>query len=115
MIGVLVGNAGISADCLVLSQRPSLLAVAIGVFLLAAAMAMSQGIYATLVRVKMPQRFRGRVFAINQAITWSTLPIGCAVIEPLAVGWFSPLLASGGPLAGSVGAVLGVGEGRGAR
>jgi hypothetical protein len=53
------------------------------------------------------------VFAINQTITWSTLPIGFAVLAPLAVGWFSPLLAPGGALAGSVGSVLGTGEGRG--
>ena len=35
------------------------------------------------------------------------------MLAPLAVGWFSPLLAPGGALTGSVGAVLGTGEGRG--
>jgi amino acid adenylation domain-containing protein len=113
MVGVLVGNVGIALGCLVMGLRPSLLVVAAGVFLLAAAMAVSQGIYATLVQVKVPQRYHGRVFAINQTITWSTLPIGFAVLAPLAVGWFSPLLAPGGALAGSVGSVLGTGEGRG--
>ncbi|MDQ7802937.1 amino acid adenylation domain-containing protein [Amycolatopsis sp. A133] len=113
MVGVLAGNVGIALGCLVMGLRPSLAVVAAGVFLLAAAMAVSQGIYATLVQVKVPQRFHGRVFAINQTITWSTLPIGFAVLAPLAVGWFSPLLAPGGALAGSVGTVLGTGEGRG--
>ncbi|WIV54660.1 non-ribosomal peptide synthetase/MFS transporter [Amycolatopsis nalaikhensis] len=113
MVGVLVGNVGIALGSLVMGLRPSLVVVAAGVFLLAAAMAVSQGIYATLVQVKVPQRFHGRVFAINQTITWSTLPIGFAVLAPLAVGWFSPLLAPGGALAGSVGSVLGTGEGRG--
>jgi surfactin synthase thioesterase subunit/MFS family permease len=113
MVGVLVGNVGIALGSLVMGLRPSLIVVAAGVFLLAAAMAVSQGIYATLVQVKVPQRYHGRVFAINQTITWSTLPIGFAVLAPLAVGWFSPLLAPGGALAGSVGAVLGTGEGRG--
>ncbi len=113
MVGVLVGNVGIALGCLVMGLRPSLIVVAAGVFLLAAAMAVSQGIYATLVQVKVPQRYHGRVFAINQTITWSTLPIGFAVLAPLAVGWFSPLLAPGGALAGSVGSVLGTGEGRG--
>ncbi|MFJ1759828.1 amino acid adenylation domain-containing protein [Amycolatopsis sp. NPDC088138] len=113
MVGVLVGNVGIALGCLVMGLRPSLFVVAAGVFLLAAAMAVSQGIYATLVQVKVPQRYHGRVFAINQTITWSTLPIGFAVLAPLAVGWFSPLLAPGGALAGSVGSVLGTGEGRG--
>ncbi|WP_326949873.1 amino acid adenylation domain-containing protein [Amycolatopsis sp. NBC_01307] len=113
MVGVLAGNVGIALGCLVMGLRPSLIVVAAGVFLLAAAMAVSQGIYATLVQVKVPQRYHGRVFAINQTITWSTLPIGFAVLAPLAVGWFSPLLAPGGALAGSVGSVLGTGEGRG--
>ncbi|WP_037305805.1 non-ribosomal peptide synthetase/MFS transporter [Amycolatopsis orientalis] len=113
MVGVLVGNVGIALGSLVMGLRPSLIVVAAGVFLLAAAMSVSQGIYATLVQVKVPQRFHGRVFAINQTITWSTLPIGFAVLAPLAVGWFSPLLAPGGALTGSVGAVLGTGETRG--
>ncbi|MET8846329.1 amino acid adenylation domain-containing protein [Amycolatopsis sp. NPDC004625] len=113
MVGVLAGNVGIALGSLVMGLRPSLVVVAAGVFLLAAAMAVSQGIYATLVQVKVPQRYHGRVFAINQTITWSTLPIGFAVLAPLAVSWFSPLLAPGGALTGSVGAVLGTGEGRG--
>jgi surfactin synthase thioesterase subunit len=113
MVGVLVGNVGIAVGSLVMGLRPSLVVVAAGVFLLAASMAVSQGIYATLVQVKVPQRYHGRVFAINQTITWSTLPIGFAVLAPLAVGWFSPLLTPDGALAGSVGAVLGTGEGRG--
>ncbi|MDX3192679.1 amino acid adenylation domain-containing protein [Streptomyces sp. MN03-5084-2B] len=113
MAGVLFGNVGISLGCLVMGLRPSLAVVAAGVFLMAAAMALSQGIYATLVQVKVPQRFHGRVFAINQTITWSTLPLGFAVLAPLAVGWFTPLLAPGGALAGTAGAVLGVGDGRG--
>ncbi|MET8998776.1 amino acid adenylation domain-containing protein [Amycolatopsis sp. NPDC004169] len=113
MVGVLSGNVGIALGSLVMGLRPSLVVVAAGVFLLAAAMAVSQGIYATLVQVKVPQRYHGRVFAINQTITWSTLPIGFAVLAPLAVGWFSPLLAPGGALSGTVGTVLGTGEGRG--
>ncbi|MCR6482002.1 amino acid adenylation domain-containing protein [Amycolatopsis sp. OK19-0408] len=113
MVGVLAGNVGIALGSLVMGLRPSLVVVAAGVFLLAAAMAVSQGIYATIVQVKVPQRYHGRVFAINQTITWSTLPIGFAVLAPLAVGWFTPLLRPDGALAGSVGAVLGTGEGRG--
>lgn len=113
MIGVLFGNVGIAAGCLVMGLRPSLTVVAVGLFLMAAAMSVSQGIYATLIQVKVPQRFHGRVFAINQTITWSTLPIGFAVLAPLAVRWFEPLLARDGALAGSVGAVIGAGPGRG--
>ena len=31
----------------------------------------------------MPQRFHGRVFALNQTIAWSTLPIGFALLAPV--------------------------------
>ncbi|SFB44018.1 amino acid adenylation domain-containing protein [Amycolatopsis marina] len=113
MIGVLLGNVGIATGCFIMGLHPSVTVAAIGVFLLAMAMSVSQGIYATLVQVKVPQRFHGRVFAFNQTITWSTLPIGFAVLAPLAVHWFEPLLQPGGTLAGSVGELIGTGTGRG--
>ena len=76
-------------------------------------MTRAQGIYATLVQVKVPQRFHGRVFSLNQAISWSTLPVGFALLGPWAVSVLEPLLRPGGALAGSVGAVIGTGDGRG--
>lgn len=41
------------------------------------------------------------------------MPLGYALAGPLADRVFSPLLMPGGALAGTVGAVLGIGEGRG--
>jgi amino acid adenylation domain-containing protein len=113
MVGVLLGNAGMALGCLIAGLSPSLVVVMSGIFLLGACMALSQGIYATIVQVKVPQRYHGRVFAINQTITWSTLPIGFALLAPLAVAAFEPLLAADGALAGTVGQVIGTGEGRG--
>ncbi len=113
MIGVLVGNMGIATGCLIMGLRPVFVVVAVGVFLMAMSMSMSQGIYATIVQVKVPQRFHGRVFALNQTITWSTLPLGFALLAPLAVGLFEPMMVPGGSLADSVGQLLGTGEGRG--
>ncbi|MBG0832464.1 amino acid adenylation domain-containing protein [Planomonospora sp. ID67723] len=113
MVGVLLGNLGTAAGCLIMGLRPSLAVVAFGAFWLGAAMSVSQGIYVTLVQVKVPQRFHGRVLALNQAISWSTLPIGFALLAPLATSLFDPLLRPDGALADSVGAVLGTGDGRG--
>ncbi|MFC4061556.1 amino acid adenylation domain-containing protein [Planomonospora corallina] len=113
MVGVFLGNLGMAAGCLVMGLRPSLVVVAAGVFCLAMAMVISQGTYVTLVQVKVPQRFHGRVLALNQAISWSTLPLGFAVLAPLATALFDPMLRPGGVLAGSVGAVIGTGDGRG--
>ena len=46
-------------------------------------------------------------------IAWSVSPLGILVAAPLADGVFKPLLAAGGPLASTVGRVMGVGPGRG--
>ncbi len=74
---------------------------------------MVNGIYTTIVHVKVPQRFHGRVFALNTLIAWSTLPIGWAVAGPYAARALDPLLARHGALAGTVGRVIGTGNGRG--
>ena len=113
MIGVLVGNFGTAIGCFLIGVNPSVIAIGFGVFWMAMAMTTAQGIYATIVQVKVPQRYHGRVFALNQTITWSTLPIGFALVAPGATALFEPMFAPGGALAGSVGALIGVGPGRG--
>ncbi len=46
-------------------------------------------------------------------IGWSTLPISYLLAGPLADKVFEPALVAGGPLASSVGQLVGVGTGRG--
>jgi uncharacterized membrane protein len=46
-------------------------------------------------------------------VAWSTIPLGLVVVAPLVIGLFEPMLAPGGALASTVGAVIGVGDGRG--
>jgi DHA3 family macrolide efflux protein-like MFS transporter len=57
---------------------------------------------------------QGRVFAIRQAFIQATPLLAYLLTGPLTDGIFEPLLQAGGPLAGSVGQVIGVGSGRGA-
>ncbi|MFG2058176.1 amino acid adenylation domain-containing protein [Micromonospora sp. NPDC048930] len=113
MIGVLIANLGTAIGCVLIGLDGSLAMICVGVFGLALAMTTAQSIYATIVQVKVPQRFHGRVFSLNQTIAWSTLPIGFALLAPGATALFEPMLAPGGALAGSVGAVIGTGPGRG--
>ncbi|WDZ82471.1 non-ribosomal peptide synthetase/MFS transporter [Micromonospora cathayae] len=113
MIGVLVGNLGTAVGCVIIGMDASVVVIAAGAFWLAMSMTTAQSIYATIVQVKVPQRYHGRVFSLNQTISWSTLPIGFALLAPAATALFEPMLAPGGALAGSVGAVIGTGEGRG--
>ncbi len=57
---------------------------------------------------------QGRVFAMRRMITWPTMPFGVSDRWSLADRIFRPLLMESGALANSVGAVIGVGPGRGA-
>ncbi len=57
---------------------------------------------------------QGRVFAIRQAFIQATPLLAYLLTGPLTDKVFEPLLKVGGPLAGSVGQIIGVGTGRGA-
>ncbi|WP_431878862.1 non-ribosomal peptide synthetase/MFS transporter [Micromonospora marina] len=113
MIGVLIGNLGTAIGCVLIGLDASVAMICVGFCWLAMSMTTAQSIYATIVQVKVPQRFHGRVFSLNQTISWSTLPIGFALLAPGATALFEPMLAPGGALAGTVGAVIGTGPGRG--
>jgi hypothetical protein len=62
---------------------------------------------------KVPLALQGRVFAVRRVTSQAALPLAYALAGPLADGVFEPLMAQGGGLAGTLGAVLGVGPGRG--
>ncbi|MBT8227567.1 MAG: amino acid adenylation domain-containing protein [Dactylosporangium sp.] len=93
--------------------RASEVVVAGGAFGMAFFLMLVNGIYTTIVQVKVPQRFHGRVFAMNIVIAFSTIPLAQGVLAPLGSKLAERLMASGGGLAGSVGAVIGTGPGRG--
>jgi DHA3 family macrolide efflux protein-like MFS transporter len=64
-------------------------------------------------RTKVPLEMQGRIFALNRMVVTLALVLGVGLAGPLADGLFEPLMAAGGPLAGSVGQLIGVGPGRG--
>lgn len=113
MRGVQVSALLLGGCCLVTGLRPSLILIAAGACGMGLCLTLLNGIYATIVQVKVPQRFHGRVFALHTLISWSTLPIGFAVVAPYGAELLNPLLASRGALAGTVGTVLGTGADRG--
>ncbi len=67
----------------------------------------------TIWQTQIPQEIQGRAFAIRRLISWSTLPVAYLSAGPLADKVFEPLLAPKGILAGSVGPLIGTGQGRG--
>jgi amino acid adenylation domain-containing protein len=113
MRGLLLGTVAMAACCLLTGLRPDTVTVALGIFGISLCLTVVNAIYATIVQVTVPQRFHGRVFSLNTIVAWSTLPLGFAVIVPFGPRLFEPLMAAGGPLAGTVGQVLGTGAGRG--
>ncbi|MFI6977695.1 amino acid adenylation domain-containing protein [Embleya sp. NPDC050154] len=113
MHGILLATVLIAVFAFVAGLRPSPVLVGVGFFGVFFGLSLLNGIYATIIQVKVPQRFHGRVIALNTMVAWSTLPLGFGVIAPLAVHLLEPLFTADGALASSVGRVIGVGEGRG--
>ncbi|MGW6918286.1 amino acid adenylation domain-containing protein [Kitasatospora sp. NPDC054939] len=111
--GVLLATVGLATACLVTGLGPSLWVVALGAFGMTYGLALVNGVYATIVQTKVPLRFHGRVIAVNTMVAWSTLPVGFALVAPFGPKLLQPLMDEGGALAGTVGALIGTGEGRG--
>jgi DHA3 family macrolide efflux protein-like MFS transporter len=93
--------------------KPSLPAIATASFLLMFCVPLINGCNTAIWQSKVPPELQGRVFAVCRTVVQGTLPLAFVVAGPLADWVFKPLLAPGGALAGSLGRVLGVGEGRG--
>ena len=113
MRGMLLCTLLLAGCCAITGLRPDLAVIAVGAFGMSLTLTLVNGIYTTIVHVKVPQRFHGRVFALNTLIAWSTLPIGWALAGPYAARALDPLLTQHGALAGTVGKVIGTGTGRG--
>ncbi|NRQ32586.1 amino acid adenylation domain-containing protein [Nonomuraea sp. NN258] len=113
MIGMLLLTLVIAVSCVIVGLTRSLVLIGIGAFGVSLGLALVNGVYATIVQVKVPQRYHGRVFALNQMVAWSTIPLGVGVLTPLAERALEPLMLPGGALADTVGVVLGTGPGRG--
>ncbi|GAA3804735.1 hypothetical protein GCM10022226_25780 [Sphaerisporangium flaviroseum] len=111
--GVLLATLALSVFCLVTGLRNDLVVIGAGAFGMSLWLTLLNGVYATIIQVKVPQRFHGRVIALNTLVAWSTLPIGFGLVAPYGTALFEPLLAHDGPLAGTVGTLLGTGPGRG--
>lgn len=66
-----------------------------------------------MLQKKVAVNVQGRVFTLAALISDSSLPFAYLIAGPLADYVFEPLMAVDGPLASSVGQVIGVGPGRG--
>ena len=97
----------------VVGLRPAPSLIAVGLFVFYFSFAVSGAAGGALFQRKVAPEVQGRVFATRQMLGFSAEPFAYLLVGPLAEFVFTPLLMPGGGLAGSVGRVLGVGEGRG--
>ncbi len=98
---------------LLIGLRPSAWPVALGAFGAHLTIAIIYGSNQAIWQSKVPPNVQGRVFATQQMVAKSTTPLAYLTAGPLADKLFEPLLASDGPLTGSIGQITGVGPGRG--
>lgn len=93
--------------------RPNLILIGTAAFVMLFMSPVVNGCSQTIWQSKVPPELQGRVFAVRRMVALSSLPVAYFLAGPLADGVFEPLLAPDGALAGSVGRVIGTGEGRG--
>jgi MFS transporter, DHA3 family, macrolide efflux protein len=92
---------------------PSLTLLIVAGFLMFLSVPPAQSASMALWQTKVPSQLLGRTMAILRMTSEATLPIGFLLAGPLAEFVFEPAMMPGGALARTVGAVIGVGPGRG--
>jgi len=109
MIAIAVGGIGVAFA----GVRPSVVVVTMSAFSLMAVIPVANTASQVLWQLKVPPAVQGRVFAIRRMISQGISPVAILLAGPLADNVFEPLLVEGGGLAGSVGTLIGTGQGRG--
>lgn len=111
--GILL-SALIAGLCMILGGLyPSIVLLGIAAFGYLFVAPIANGCITTIMQQKVAPEIQGRVFATCRMLTMSTSPIAFLIAGPLSDNVFEPLMAVSGPLAGTVGQVIGVGPGRG--
>jgi MFS family permease len=111
--GVL-GSTLLSGACMILAGlAPSAILIGAMAFFFALGTPISAACSQAIWQRKVAPDVQGRVFGIRAMIAMSALPLAYVISGPLTDYIFNPLLAKGGPLADSVGLVIGSGPGRG--
>jgi DHA3 family macrolide efflux protein-like MFS transporter len=93
--------------------RPSLPLITVGLFLAFFTLPFMEGSTSAIVQSKVDAKVQGRVFAVTYVVAGCMAPLSYVLAGPLTDFVFEPLMAPGGRLAGTVGALIGVGKGRG--
>lgn len=87
--------------------------MAVSAFLYLFTIPLINGYSQVILQKKVAPGVQGRVFAMEGMISTSCFPLSYLVAGPMADYVFEPLMAADGPLAGTVGQILGTGPGWG--
>jgi hypothetical protein len=98
---------------LLMGLRPAIPLIAFAKFGFMLGMPVTNGCSQAIWQTKVAQDVQGRVFATRSMIAFSIEPLAFAIAGPLAERVFEPLMALDGRLAPTMGALIGVGPGRG--
>lgn len=113
VVGILVFLLLQGAFMLTGSLRASAVLVGVGAFGVLFTIPIITACNQTLWQRKIPVELQGRIFGVHHAISGASVPLAYLLAGPLTDLLLEPLMASTGPLAGSVGLLLGTGRGRG--
>lgn len=113
MSGILGGMAvaGLAAILMGLWENPW--TIGAGVFLTGMSFIFVIGLNRVIWQIKSTPEVQGRLFALMGTLAVSGQSLGILVAGPLASRIFGPMLEEEGILAGSIGALIGTGPGRG--
>lgn len=98
---------------MLLGLYPSVYLCATAVFLFFLGLPFINSSTQVIFQKKVAPDSQGRVFAFNNAISFSCLPVAYLVAGPLADRIFEPLMKINHPLAGTIGQIIGTGTSRG--
>jgi DHA3 family macrolide efflux protein-like MFS transporter len=93
--------------------KSSALMVALSVGVMSFFMPLTNGCSQAIWQSKVPHHIQGRVFALRRMIALSLSPVAYILAGPIIDYVFEPSMKDNGFLAGSLGYIFGVGEGRG--
>lgn len=113
VLGILGGGVLAGFGMIGMGMRPWVPLIAFSLFALCFGLPILNGCFSRIWLPRIAADVQGRAVAAITVTSWSTQPIAYLAAGPIADRFFRPLLVEGGPLAGSVGQVLGTGPGRG--